>query len=253
MKKRMLIALCCLPLLGTMLAFSPLAAEEPLPEGVSLEEFQAKVERKAEQNALEQEAFEQSLEGKISVNEVNPEGCADLINIVSKNLTLGGFKDYKTSHSGAWHFPVSVSGKGNHILLEDGSGWVVCELDAKKTLSWLASDTVLITLAPWYSWYDYVLVNCRNGARVRVTFDEVPPYYSPFTLLISEIDLGKGSIKLSDNTVWTTAPFSCLTIKGWKVGQKVILGINDRLFSSSYANFIVNEDANEFIKAKCLY
>lgn len=253
MRKRILIALCCIPLLGSMLAFSPLAAEEPLPEGVTMEEFQAKVEHKAEQNALEQEAFEQSLEGKIPVTVAAPEACDDLIKIVSKNLAQGGFTNYTTSHTGAWHFPVSVSGTGNHIFLEDGSGWLVCELDAKKTLSWYASDTILITLAPWYSWYDYVFVNCRNGARVRVTFDETPTYNTPFTLLITEIDLNKGHIKLSDNTVWTTAPFSCSIFKRWQVGQKVILGINDRLFSGSYANFIINEDANEFIKAKCLY
>lgn len=249
MRKQILLALCYIPLFGSLCAFSP--AEEALPEGVTMEEFQAKVSRKAEQHALEQEAFEQALDGK---GIVSPEPNSSYTKIVEKSLNQRSiFSNYTTSHKGAWHFPIGVSATGNHVILQDGSGWLTCPCDAVKTLDWGSSDTILITLAPFYSWYDYVFINCRSGARVRVTFEEKPSSHTVHTFYIKEIDLYNGRIRLSDDTLWVTAPFSHLTIRGWHVGQKVILGINDRLFSRSYANFMINQDTKEFVKAQCLY
>lgn len=251
MKNPILVTLCCIHLLGTL--FAPLAAEEPLPAGVTMEQFQEKVSRKAEQNALEQEAFDEALEEKIPVMPVNPNPCNDSVKVMEINKAEGRFTNYITSHTGAWHFPIAVSGSGNHLVLEDGSGWLVCECDSQKTLDWVSTDTILVTLAPWYSWYDYVLINCRSGARVRVTFEETPTYLNAYTFWIKKIDHGDGRILLNDGTLWVTAPFSYSTMKSWQVGQKIIIGINDRLFSRSYANFIVNEDAKEYVKAQCLY
>ncbi len=247
-----MLILGCQSLLATLLILSPLSATVDRPENMTEREFQARAEQKFVRDFYEEEAIENS-----SVGEEELGKAKDLRTIDSTLMSLSIDQNdaviYPTTHTGAWHKPIGVSASGNHVFLEDGSGWMVRPSDQHKTLDWYADDVILVTLAPWsiwYSYYEYVLINTRTHARVFVGLEETPDYFNEYTLWIKKIDYAKSRIILSDQTVWA---FSYRHLDGWFEGQKVFIGVRKPTFFYSQRNFILNEDLKDFVRAECLY
>lgn len=247
MKKQLFMALSCLPFLCTFLT-APIAAEAPAQAPKSAE-IQQVIAEKLEREQADQEEFENSEE----IEEENEQG---------EELAQRGFfynekEPVSTHNGGAWHFATGVSGTGIHVFLEEGSGWMIAQSDAKKTLDWMGDDIIWVTAAPWYSFYGYVLHNYNTGVKVYADLKEKSNEYNPYTLYITELSVEQGSIVLSDKSVWS---FGCCydnqVASKWRVGQKVLIGINTSWWtSSSKPNLLISTEKgiDGYIRARCLY
>lgn len=253
MKNKLKVLLNLVPLLTLLLAVNPLAAFTGRPDSVTEAEFAARAEKKYERDRAELEVMQYSTESEEDFGEVKTMEISHSADLTSLDVFQDDIAEYLTTHTGAWHKPMAVSATGNHVVLEDGSGWLVYPGDKDKTLEWYADDVILITMAPWsiwYSYYEYVLINVRTRARVYVALEESPEYFNAYTLWIKKIDRDKQRIVLSDQTVWS---YSYTQLENWYEGQKIIIGVRKPGFFSSYRNFILNEDANDYVRAECLY
>jgi len=234
-------------LLCALLTLTGLTANERLPENVSAQEVQEKIAMKAERAQREAESFDANSQQQAAGS------YSDKVKEVMSSTPINAAVDYQSTNSKAWHFATGVSPRGDHVFLEDASGWNVRRADAYKTLDWYGSDTIALTLAPWFSFYDYALVNGRTGAKVFVELNEVPNDANAYTLWITNIDLNSCRIMLSDNSVWEFGAFEWNVASQWQPAQKVIIGINNRSFFSRRYNFLLNQDAQDYVKADCLY
>ncbi len=250
-----MIAVSCFSLFAALLALSPMHAHTvrhiDRPEEMTDEDFAIKAEQKYARDLAEQEAIENAVgdEEELGELKISESDLAPLSNF-SLNTDIAKFP---TTHTGAWHKAIAVSATGNHVTLEDGSGWVVYPNDKKKTLDWYGDDIILVTMAPWlpwYSYYEYVLINTRTHARVYVGLEEKPDYFNEYTLWVKTIDRKKNRITLSDQTVWS---YTNNTLGKWNEGQKVLIGVRQPSFFYSHHNFLLNEDARDYVYAECLY
>lgn len=253
MKKYLMIALCCL---SAITGSAPLAGVEQ--ERNTSVEFEAKMAAKLERERWEQAEFERASPEEQAIEVANEE------NAVSRNAALFGWgaPSYTTTHTGAWHFATAVSGRGNHVFLEDGSGWMIAAGDEKKTLDWMGDDIIMIIPAPWYSRYDYVLVNYNTGAHVHADLKERPLEYNIYSLWITDIDLEAGTLTLCDKTVWSI-PYSYdrNIAANWAINQKVIIGINgkdgwlNKWISKRAPNILISVEPgfDGYIRTRCEY
>lgn len=169
---------------------------------------------------------------------------------------------YTTFHRGAFQHASAVSGSGNHVFLDNGTGWMIAKSDEKKTLDWTANHHIIITPAPWYSSYTYILFNHETNAHVKADLKEIPSGYNEYLFWISEVDAQKGNIILNDQTVWTVPYSYCREqLKNWYPGQRVAIGINgadswvDSWVTKKAPNILYSLEkvVPGFIKAKCEY
>ena len=250
-----MIAISALSLLTALLALAPVSAHTVLkidrPENMTDEEFNARAEQKYARDRAEQEAIENATDDEEELGEL----IAMEPSLVSFSIPVAQdeIAKYPSSHTGAMHFATGVSATGNHVFLEDGSGWDVYPSDQHKTLNWFGDDKILITTAPWLNWFnsfEYVLINTRTHAYVYVALQEKPDFFNEYTLWIQKIDRQKNRITLSDHTVWT---FSQKLLENWMEGQKILIGVRQPSFFNSHHNFLLNEDVKDHIVAECLY
>ncbi len=254
MKNKFMLAISCLSLFAALLATAPAQAlsnrQFDRPEGMSDVEFQLNAEQKYARDDAEQEAIENAVDGEEEeLGELKTCGNSLLGSLAVQN----DIAKYPTTHTGAWHMATAVSASGNHVVLEDGSGWLVYPSDRSKTLDWYGDDVILVTMAPWslwYSFYEYVLINTRTHARVYVGLEEKPDFFNEYTLWIKKIDRQKKRVVLSDNTVWA---YTYSKIEKWVEGQKVLIGVRQPSFWYSHHNFLLNEDARDYLICECLY
>lgn len=251
MKTRLLTAIC----LAMMMAWAPLtslSANENIPSGIEarmIEKFEReKSERADYQKASEDEEIEKNHEETHLSN--------------ASLFGWGSAPSYTTTHKAAWHFATGVSGKGNHVFLEDGSGWVIASADAPKTLNWFGDDIIMVIPAPWYSFYNYILVNNSTGAHVYADLKEKPKEANIYSLWITEMNPNEGTLTLNDKTVWAIpGSYDRHIMKGWKVNQKVLIGINgsdkwvDQWISKQAPNLLISVEPgiDGYIKGRCEY
>lgn len=248
MKKQLLMALSCLPFFCTLL-MAPIAAEAKAP---SSSEIQQVIAEKLAREQADQEEFESSEEEIVEENGQDED-------VVQRGFFYNEKEPVSTHNGGAWHFATYVAGTGVNVRLEENSSWMVAQSDAKKTLDWMGDDIIWVTTAPWYSFYGYVLHNYNTGAKVYADLTGKPKKGedNAYTLYISEIDVTKGSIVLSDKTVWS---FGCCydnkVASTWHAGQKVLIGINTAWWTSSAKpNLLISTEPgiDGYIRARCLY
>ncbi len=255
MKNKFIKALSCLSLLAALLALTPVQAQTNLKkarfENMTDEEFKVRAEQKYARDLAEQEAIENATDDEEELGQLKVTESSLL------SLSTPGEQDdnamFPTSHTGAWHKAIGVSATGNHVFLEDGSGWDVYIKDRHKTMDWYGDDRILLTKATWsvfYSCYEYVLINTRTHVRVYVGLQEKPDFFNESTLWVKKIDRLKSRITLSDDTVWTYSPN---VLDKWMEGQKVLIGVREPSFFHYHHNFLLNEDAGDFVNAECLY
>lgn len=246
MKKQILMALSCLPFLCALM-MAPLAAAPA--EAHTSSTIQKVIAEKLEREQADQAEFENSEEEIVEAKEQSED-------VASRGFFYNEKEPVSTHNGGAWHFATSVSGTGIHVFLEEGSGWMVAPSDAKRTLDWMGEDIIWVTTAPWYSFYGYVLHNYNTGAKVHADLKEKSNEYNAYTLYIDQINVEKGSIVLSDRTVWEFGGYDNKVASNWSVGQKVLIGINTGFWtSSSKPNLLISTEAgiDGYIRARCLY
>lgn len=237
-------------LLSLLCVFSiaPLAATTfESPTDLEIEQVLAE---KLERELADREEFENT---PLEIEEETP--GIELVN--QAGLFYNENAPVSTHNGGAWHFATGVSGLGNHVFLEDGSGWMIAPSDAYKTLNWTSGHIIWVTTAPWYSFYGYVLHNHDTKASVYANLKEKPQVCNAYTLYIAEIDVSKGSLVLNDRSTWSYCPcFGNRGVMNWRVGQKVLLGINTSFWTSSRnPDLLISTEPgiDGYISARCLY
>jgi len=163
---------------------------------------------------------------------------------------------YKTTHEGAYHYPVSVSAFGDTVEIEDGSIWQVSSSDKSKTLNWMTSDVLVITQnTAWFSSYDYVIVNVSTGVDVKVNMLLGPYYNGAFTHWASAIDYSGRKLYLEDGSIWevggTWASYQDV-LDTWLPNDTILIGLNGDS-SPTTPNILINVNTNTWVKAKCVY
>jgi hypothetical protein len=160
---------------------------------------------------------------------------------------------YATTHTGAFHNPLSVSVFGDSITLEDGSIWAVSSSDSYKTLNWLTTDLLVITPNhEWFSMYEYCITNQNTGMTVRVTMVLGPLYDALFRNWIVAIDYVLDRVWLNDGSVWDMAIGDYTVLQKWLPGDTVIIGVNDGWFASYNPNILINVNVANYARGTCI-
>lgn len=147
------------------------------------------------------------------------------------------------------HTLSSISVLADSIEIEDGSVWKVSSYDGYKAKQWLTSDPLMITQnARWFSSYNYRIVNQKSGDSIEANLFLGPIKNGPHTLYIQEIDLARGTIKLTDYTHWEISSRDVSAFKGWALRDPVIIGYNSGWDSSCEA-LLINVATNDNIRA----
>lgn len=142
----------------------------------------------------------------------------------------------------AYTFPIGVINNGQMVRLVDDSDWNVHYLQRNQVSNWVQSDTIFIKpTASCFSNYPYVLYNRTTREVVEVRFNSMPQYYSAFRQRIVKIDPYNRIIQLDDpeNTVWEIS-FSDGNFNRWKLGDFVIVGVNNDWRIARYPHILVN-------------
>ncbi len=161
---------------------------------------------------------------------------------------------YYTTHSGAFHNPISVGLFGEYIMLEDGSTWTTSKSDAHKTLNWLTSDLVVITAnKDWFSSYMFRITNQNTGVSVKCNLSLGPIYNGIYTHWIVGINYFTQEICLEDGSIWKISGFDSSISDKWLVNDTIIIGVNDGFLSSSRPNILINVNTLTFARANCTY
>lgn len=165
---------------------------------------------------------------------------------------------YHTSHPGALHTTFKNWNYGEKIELNDGSIWAVSLFDQWKVNAWLASDIILVKLNhSFLSSHRYELVNQSTGDYVDVDLVEleVLPYDASFygqRAWVVAIDYLANIVTLQDGSVWTVSFSDDSILRTWRVGDVVILGVNDCWDSTLRPNLLINFNTLSHIKANCV-
>lgn len=247
MLKQLIGALSCLPFFCALF-FSPISAE-PSSQEASISEVQELIAEKLDREQTDQQEFENSEEEIVE--------DAQEENVVNRGIFYNEKEPVSSHNGGAWHYATGVSATGIHVFLQDGSGWMIAKSDATNTLDWTGSDLIWVTSAPWYSFYGYVLHNYRTDAKVYANLKEKPVEYNAFTFWIDQINAEEGTLVLSDRSVWEFGGvYDRNVANNWRVGQKVLIGINTSFWTSSKKpNLLISteEGIDGYIRARCLY
>lgn len=145
-------------------------------------------------------------------------------------------------HKLAYTFPIGVINNGQRIRLVDGSDWFVNSSQRYQVNNWAQSDTIFIKpKSSCFSMYPYVLNNRTTREAVEVQFSDMPLYYGAYRQKIAKIDPYNRVVQLDDpeNTVWEIS-FSDSGFNYWKVGDFVIVGVNNEWRIANYPHILIN-------------
>lgn len=159
-----------------------------------------------------------------------------------------------SSHTGAFHNPLVVSGFGDTVQLEDGSIWSVSASDAYKTLNWMTSDLIVITPNhEWFSSHLFRMTNQNTGVSIKVNMTLGPIYNGLYTHWIVSINYYTDEIVLEDGSIWQVTGFDSSTFSKWLPNDTVVIGVNDGFLSTSKPNILINVNTLTYVRAKCVW
>lgn len=162
-----------------------------------------------------------------------------------------------TTHPAAYQSPISISFLGDTVELTDGSMWRIHPSDTYKTITWFATDVVVITPNhSLFSFYDYRLTNQNTGESVACDLHLGPidpSYGSIYTHWITGIDYYRNVLYLEDGSVWSMSTFDRSVISNWVPNDVVIIGVNDGWFSSANPNILINVNMNNYATGGASY
>lgn len=144
-------------------------------------------------------------------------------------------------HDNAYYHIVAFSDNGDVVQLHDASKWEVQRNGRQKVLQWVQADDIFIKPnASCFSFYKYVLHNRTVNQAVEVNLINPPLPMGAYTFRITNIQPYERLVLLSDNTVWQVGPSSNFSY--WNVGQRVIVGVNNKWRTTSFPHILINVD-----------
>lgn len=165
---------------------------------------------------------------------------------------------YQTSHPGALHTTFKNWDFGTKVELNDGSIWAVSTFERWKINTWSSSDVILVKLNQRFlASHQYELVNQRTGDYVDVDLVEleVLPYDATFygqRSWIIAVDYLANNVILQDGSLWDISYGDDAAFRTWRVGDVIILGVNDSWDASIRPNLLINFNTLTHARANCL-
>lgn len=159
-----------------------------------------------------------------------------------------------TTHPGVFYKPNTVSVFGDTVEFHDGSIWSIAFDDRPFVFNWFTSDDVVIMPNDdWYSLYTYRLHNQQTGLSVRSNIYLGPVFRGFYSYWIIAIDYYNDQVCLQDGSIWSMSPLDDGITRNWKIGDTVILGVNNNSFSSIRPNILINVNMNNYGMGNCLF
>lgn len=133
----------------------------------------------------------------------------------------------------------SIGSNGSNIELPNGSSWEVRWSDRRTVKSWKRYQEIYFSPGSSLSSYRYTVVNLSTQEQAQVLLASYP-WYDSSTQYITDIDTTTGHIQLSNKSYWDVSRFHYKYIAQWKVGDAVMIGVNNGFLSFSNPNIIIN-------------
>lgn len=178
--------------------------------------------------------------------------CADFPDAVKTSLLKNPCNNSDPNlclvHNNAYHHIESFSENGDSVKLENGTRWVVNLNRYVSVLDWVQSDNIFIMPNRDLNWFfikpfKFILFNHTLQQSVEADL-EFPYWDESSQTRILKIDHSDNLILLSDNTIWNVNGGYFSGFDSWKIGDRVVIGLNHRNFNS-FVNIIINIDLNK--------
>lgn len=143
------------------------------------------------------------------------------------------------------HSITKLSQSEESIELDDGSVWEVSLYDGRKASYWQSGQAVSLTQnTKWFSSYYYRLIDCNTGSYIEINLRQA----TDKTPTISEVELSRNSLILSDRTHWKIIPEDSATLSNWTLQDPILIG--DNCENSEWENILINaKKPTQFIRA----
>lgn len=146
-------------------------------------------------------------------------------------------------HNDGYYHLVAFSDTGDVVQLHDASKWQIERSGRQKVLYWVQSDDIFIKpCVACFSSNRYVLHNRTTNQAVEAQLINPPLPMGAYTFRIVNIQPYERLVLLSDNTVWQVGPDS--NFSQWKIGQRLLVGVNNKWRTASYPHILINVDMN---------
>jgi hypothetical protein len=153
-------------------------------------------------------------------------------------------------HPSAYYYTALFYTNGKKVRLNDGSDWTVHPSYRAILSTWASNDPVFIKPnASWFSSYRYVLQNRLTGEVVEVNLDSIPATAGPYTHWVVAIDYTNGLIYLENGTRWLIPYNDRSLLKYWTVGDRVIIGVNNKWRFDLYRQILINVHTVNYCEA----
>jgi|GEM_PF-2263318 len=151
-----------------------------------------------------------------------------------------------------------ISFDGQEIIMDNGAVLGVSSQYANDVLHfWRPGDPITLSPSsfPGYVGFDYFITNQRTNTYAYVKFKMGPSLNAPTTTTIANIDTYNYRVSISSPdgsySTWKYTPADHYYVKNWRVGQGIIVGVNQGALSyfSSHENILLNINLAEHISA----
>jgi hypothetical protein len=143
--------------------------------------------------------------------------------------------------------------KDKSLEIENSAGFGIRDEDFHLVTKWNPQKT-FIKISPnhlWFSAYTYTITNLQTQESVKANLLRGPFENSPFNRTIAHINYDERLVVL-DNGLSFQPSKNAKELKEfyqWQVGNLIIVGVNDSLFSWGYNNILINLARDQYITA----
>ncbi len=160
---------------------------------------------------------------------------------------------YVSTHTGVIHHPYYISPLGDQVELEDQSIWRVRLSDAYWTLHWGPAHVVVVSQNPeLFSVYPFLLNNTTTGVSVAANLSLYldPIFHTLYNYRVVDASPLLGLVWLQDGSCWSVTSWD--SVRGWSIGDTVIIGSNIDWLSGQFSYILINADLLLYVRANCL-
>jgi hypothetical protein len=143
------------------------------------------------------------------------------------------------------YYVKSIGADGETVITTDETVWQISHSSAKIARNW--PENAIVTITPcknWFAKYDYYLTNNTTNECVNAKLSQGP--FLQYAIFITQLNHYNNSVTLSNGMCFHVT--SGRNFATWKVGQAVLLGVNNSWFGA--ANMIININENNFAPAE---
>ncbi len=141
------------------------------------------------------------------------------------------------------YYVKSIGADGETLITTDETVWQIAPFSTQIILGWPENSTIIISPSNWYSKYDYYLTNATTQEIVNAKLSQGP--FLQYAIFITQLNQYNKSVTLSNGMGFQMA--NDRSFASWKVGQAVLLGVNNGWFGGS--NMIININENNYATA----